>query len=298
MPICTTCTRWSSHLYTVYESASNLRLERCSNCHAFVDPYIEYDDLILLIDLILLKSGVYRHLLFNRGAKPRLATEASPKDDDGRRKRGENSRWLLVLHLGSILIFVDAFNRWCHLNPSQSVDLSPWSGFTIFNFSRIFIGCFAETVAFHCGVAAAYSVVLKMITLIEKLRQRHTSNIVLSSYSLIPLTLFYSSLTKLFLSFLLTIWRPSRSELLSPTAWNAPKLSNFLNMLDDSQLDIGWIVRNILGGISAGFGLRVILDCHPVFIMLVIFCGSVAKTVMAVLVSQWVGEAWLGYSLL
>ncbi|KAG7444744.1 uncharacterized protein BT62DRAFT_1007768 [Guyanagaster necrorhizus] len=35
----------------VYVSASNLRLKRCSNCHAFVDPYIEYDDLTLLIDL-------------------------------------------------------------------------------------------------------------------------------------------------------------------------------------------------------------------------------------------------------
>lgn len=32
---------------------------------------MEYDTLTLLLDLILLKRGVYRHLLFNRGKAPR-----------------------------------------------------------------------------------------------------------------------------------------------------------------------------------------------------------------------------------
>ncbi len=47
----------------------------------------------------------------------------------------------------------------------------------------------------------------------------------------------------------------------------------------------------------------VILDCHPVFTMLVILCGWVAKTAMAATVSKWVGgddtsgEAWLAYSI-
>jgi hypothetical protein len=42
-------------------------------CHAFADPYVEQDSLILLLDLILLKRDVYRHLLYNRGAEPRKA---------------------------------------------------------------------------------------------------------------------------------------------------------------------------------------------------------------------------------
>lgn len=41
------------------------------SCHAFSDPYVEHDDLTILLDLILLKLGVFRHLLFNRGASPR-----------------------------------------------------------------------------------------------------------------------------------------------------------------------------------------------------------------------------------
>lgn len=93
MPICTTCTQPLPHLYTLYQSAHNLRLEQCvrdstlqrphrfihapfdaqSNCHAFADPYVEHDSLTILLDLILLKPGVYRHLLFNRGAVPRRA---------------------------------------------------------------------------------------------------------------------------------------------------------------------------------------------------------------------------------
>jgi hypothetical protein len=39
------------------------------------DPYVEHDTLTLLIDLILLKRGVYRHLLYNRGSQARVAHE-------------------------------------------------------------------------------------------------------------------------------------------------------------------------------------------------------------------------------
>ena len=89
-------------------------------------------------------------------------------------------------------------------------------------------------------------------------------------FSLISLSLFYSSLTKLFLLFLLTIWLPARISII-PTPenplpewtkhlqWaNSDKnlLTHVLEILDDDKLDREWIVRNILGGMSAGFGLR------------------------------------------
>jgi len=48
----------------------HVQIEQAS-CHAFSDPYVEHDDLTILLDLILLKLGVFRHLLFNRGASPR-----------------------------------------------------------------------------------------------------------------------------------------------------------------------------------------------------------------------------------
>jgi hypothetical protein len=48
-------------------------LQQNPECREFADPYVEHDSLTLLIDLILLKRGVYRHLLYNRGAKPNKA---------------------------------------------------------------------------------------------------------------------------------------------------------------------------------------------------------------------------------
>ena len=55
-----------------------------SNCRAFADPYVEHDSLMLILDLILLKRDVYRHLLFNRGTGARrlgdsLSSRMTPK---------------------------------------------------------------------------------------------------------------------------------------------------------------------------------------------------------------------------
>lgn len=86
-------------------------------------------------------------------------------------------------------------------------------------------------------------------------------------YSHIPLSLLYSSLNKLFLLVLLAIWRPAAvatsaaSEPLSPQ-YNAsfmvsnPILLSALELLDDDKLNREWVLRNILGGMAAGFGLR------------------------------------------
>jgi hypothetical protein len=91
-----------------------------------------------------------------------------------------------------------------------------------------------------------------------------------------------------------------------------------LEIFDDDKLDKEWVVRNVLGGMAAGFGLRgelfhfpldpsnvplVILDCHPVFTTLVILFGWVVKTFVSRCVSEWVGggerigDIWLAYSI-
>lgn len=101
-----------------------------------------------------------------------------------------------------------------------------------------------------------------------------------------------------------------------------------LEILDDDKLDREWVVRNILGGMAAGFGLRgmsmctcvsqvtygifcycvVVLDCHPFFTTIIVIVGWAVKTGLASLVSRWVGvgiggqesiagEMWLAYSI-
>ncbi|KAF4610909.1 hypothetical protein D9613_007237 [Agrocybe pediades] len=314
MPICTSCTHSISYLYTVYESENNLRLEQCPKCHEFVDPYVEHDLLTILLDLVLLKRGVYRHLLYNRGAEPRRLT--GKKTPSGQQHTYANRKTVVVnptARTGSCL--AGCFHT-MEL-PRLSPDTLSTSQAAI-AFLRVFLGTVAETVAFHGGVTLACYLIMKFLDLFKAsspktdIRQQF-------DLSLIPLSLFYSSITKLFLLFLLTIWLPQKQTTPLPPAENtlpswtkliteidnttSSYLIGALQILDDDKLDREWIVRNILGGMSAGFGLRVILDIHPAFTTFIILAGWAAKTAVATLVSRWVGgndmarDAWLAYSI-
>ena len=82
-----------------------------------MDPYVEYDTLTLLLDLILLKQGVYRHLLYNRGSKPRRATSKFHDIDTAYLSR---ARWIWTIKLGAGLVVLDAcmfskYFRYCWL---------------------------------------------------------------------------------------------------------------------------------------------------------------------------------------
>lgn len=325
MPICTSCTNYVPFLYTVYESAYNLRLQECTKCHAFADPYVEHDSLTLLLDLILLKRGVYRHLLYNRGSEPRKAfnngKDAAPCSSqtvkqvwlDDREKRS----WLWVFKLGVVLVFLDAYIRWCHLNPNPPTAGSPWTLDLFFHFVRVLLGCVAETIAFHSGIGFMCYIALGILNAAPHL-MRFKFQPVPSDirrefrFSLIPLTLFYSSLTKFFLLYLLTIWRPSTTPISPPSFGSAflqPNASwkeyaqRVFVALDDDKMDKEWFIRNIVGGMSAGFGLRVILDVHPLLTTFIVVVGWGFKTFIASMISHWVGgsertaDAWLAYSI-
>ncbi|KAI8980137.1 Arv1-domain-containing protein [Trametes punicea] len=323
MPICTSCAQPTPYLYTVYDSAYNFRLEQCTACHAFADPYVEHDTLTLVLDLILLKRDVYRHLLYNRGLGARRVGDKAPTKEDSTRLvsqvgHSELSRWWLIMKLGSALICVDAFIRWTHISSSKPGDISDmptWNRAALEGFVRILVGCFFETAAFHAGVVLACYAIMKLLPSpkapVSGIREQFR-------YSHIPLTLFYSSLTKLFLLFCLSIWRPGAAEpnatheepALHPntTRFQHPLVVRALELLDEDNLDREWVVRNVLGGMAAGFGLRVVLDCHPLFTTMIIIAGWLVKTAVAKLVSGWVGsglgvddkaagEVWLAYSI-
>lgn len=120
-----------------------------------------------------------------------------------------------------------------------------------------------------------------------------------SRIPLVSLTLFYSSLTKLFLLLLLAIWQsPSSSTAPNSADIGAglpgnfvqlPLVQHMLALLDEDHFDRAWVVRNVLGGMSAGFGLRVLLDCHPVLTTLVVLFGWFAKFMIAQSIAVWLG---------
>lgn len=62
--ICIKCMQPVDSLYTVY-SNDHIQLTDCPFCQEIVDKYVEIDNVLLFIDLLLLKPGAYRHLVFN-----------------------------------------------------------------------------------------------------------------------------------------------------------------------------------------------------------------------------------------
>ncbi|CAR24133.1 sterol homeostasis protein ARV1 [Lachancea thermotolerans CBS 6340] len=62
--ICINCCCEVDCLYVEY-SNNHIRLTDCAKCKEVVDRYVEFDNVLLFIDLLLLKPGAYRHLVYN-----------------------------------------------------------------------------------------------------------------------------------------------------------------------------------------------------------------------------------------
>lgn len=89
----------------------------------------------------------------------------------------------------------------------------------------------------------------------------NTDHLIVLRMSHIPMAIIYSSFTKSFLLFLLTIWRPSLSlpgnaPYRFEGSYKDPWILSALEIWDEDKLDREWVVRNVLGGMAAGFGLR------------------------------------------
>lgn len=61
---CVNCGAQVEELYRQY-SSNVLKLLKCEACGHLADMYIEYDPVIILVDLLLLEKRAYRHLLYN-----------------------------------------------------------------------------------------------------------------------------------------------------------------------------------------------------------------------------------------
>ena len=65
MYICVECGEEVHSLYVEF-SAGNIRLTRCEQCGSVSDKYIEYELILVAIDLTLHRKQAFRHLLYNR----------------------------------------------------------------------------------------------------------------------------------------------------------------------------------------------------------------------------------------
>ncbi|OQD99349.1 hypothetical protein PENVUL_c065G06545 [Penicillium vulpinum] len=109
MPICIECSYPVSHLYSAYSRADDrsqgkgVRLTQCPRCQRFADKYVEYDFVVLFIDLVLIKPQVYRHLLFNRLGR-----------DDNQFDRS-------IIRLGILLLLFDVYLTWARIEKDPSL---------------------------------------------------------------------------------------------------------------------------------------------------------------------------------
>ncbi|XP_043471489.1 protein ARV1 [Leptopilina heterotoma] len=103
MYTCTNCGAEVAELYRRY-SPSVLKVLKCSTCGCLADKYIEYDPVIVLLDLILLQKSAYRHLFYNSSFK---------------------SYWKLMM----VLILGESFQKWFAVNTSvaSSILSTPFS---------------------------------------------------------------------------------------------------------------------------------------------------------------------------
>ncbi|XP_015519595.2 protein ARV1 [Neodiprion pinetum] len=121
MYTCIKCGAEVDELYRRY-SPSVLKVSKCEKCGSIADKYIEYDPVIVLVDLVLLNKSAYRHLLYNSGfksywklivvlvlgesfriwssggSKEPLATVLPLHRDDKDAYEGERSFYILLLH--------------------------------------------------------------------------------------------------------------------------------------------------------------------------------------------------------
>jgi hypothetical protein len=69
MYLCVECGHETKHLLRRYGASiesGHVRLVACKSCKKDVDKYLEYESVLLAVDLVLHRTGAYRHLLLNR----------------------------------------------------------------------------------------------------------------------------------------------------------------------------------------------------------------------------------------
>lgn len=65
------CVECGARVDSVYRSfgAGNIRMTTCESCGRFADKYVEYELLLVCMDLLLMRVEAFRHCIFNVARK-------------------------------------------------------------------------------------------------------------------------------------------------------------------------------------------------------------------------------------
>ncbi|KPV73241.1 uncharacterized protein RHOBADRAFT_55013 [Rhodotorula graminis WP1] len=185
---CVHCSAEVPSLFVKYSDPGNTSLVQCASCGQLADVHQSFPlEVLLLLDLVLLKSPVYRHLLRNRGG--------ATAQDRHKYQLAQSFK------LGALVLAVDTLVR-CF-----GTETATESEFLAL-FAKTGAYCLVETLSFLFCVCIAAVIVTLPRSCWHDLR-------------LVPLTYFYASLpVVLFLAITSVIWRdeylPSSSSTSSP----------------------------------------------------------------------------------
>lgn len=120
--ICVECSNPNiERLFDRYES-EYIKLCICPKCGCVVDKYVEYDNVILFIDVMLMKPQAYRHLAFNLTETELLKHTVSSNGDPVEGGIGSPFSFIVdlirkysqVLRLMLIMILFEVYLAWAH----------------------------------------------------------------------------------------------------------------------------------------------------------------------------------------
>ncbi|GAA5834595.1 hypothetical protein JCM11251_007049 [Rhodosporidiobolus azoricus] len=230
---CIRCGANVSSLYITYKDPSNTSLSICpasssrpasssaplpSQPH-LADVYQSSPLPLILLDLLLLKSEVYRHLLRNRG---------------GRNEEERQRHWLTeTARLGGIVVGVDAVVRCIDVPTSTDREV-------LLLFAQTVLFCSIETVSIILAIAIA------ALLLRPNLRRSTPLHLLL-----IPLTLFYSSLPLVFTLLVSSIiWRGEYSAPVTSASSPSSAVANLsaspFSLFCSSSFPTSWSALPIL----------------------------------------------------
>ncbi|PWN40522.1 Arv1-domain-containing protein [Ceraceosorus guamensis] len=155
-PVCVHCSAEAASLYLEY-SPGHVALTPCNNCHSkAVDPYVEFELPIILLDLVLVKPSAYRHLIFNRHhlqALPLRGSRAKAANASDTASSMKSRSWR-TLRQGTALVLVDAYVRWHDLClPSHlSVSLPATLSDLLHSYLSVLAAVALEAVVFHSTI--------------------------------------------------------------------------------------------------------------------------------------------------
>ncbi|WVN89930.1 uncharacterized protein L203_105160 [Cryptococcus depauperatus CBS 7841] len=294
MPVCTNCACPTKFVYTTYKTQSNIRLTVCSQCNQFADPLIEHPPLLIFLDLVLLKPRVFLHLLFNRGCLPYSAVSKEVDEDKqsmARCRQLWKDFWVLAL----TTVVAEAAARL--LPAADGSKLSQGRETTMGDVVTVMLRVCTEVVVQHLTTLGLVLVVLRMKGWKVMSRDTRSEKVIRDGRRehflpiLVPLTLLYTSLFPLLFQLFLYPWCtpvPTIHEPILPVSSfsivsslpipiSAPSVVlEVEKALQEawSKGDRIWTGIKLLGDMSAGFGLRVLLPTRPWETAAIILTGT------------------------